>query len=187
MCPARAGALSDAIQPGDRRGHRLRYGGTTRDPPTSRYLTSRRRFGEIDITPNADGFSVSVGLDSNAANVPGGLVQSLGTVVDSSLNNCATSAGFCQGAGTVVDLSGLSANLPDSTRYWIGLSTSGSALWNCAGNGTGTGTGTTGEFYFSVTNGKQTDAQDPYILQVNGVDNTPFNGTPRTRHLYFAR
>ena len=124
----------------------------------------------------ADGFSVSVGLYSNNAGVPGGLVQLLGSVADSSLNNCVTGVNICTGAGTVIDLSGLSANLLDNTRYWIGLSTSGSALWNYEGNGNGTGT--TGEFYFSDGNGLTADPLGPYIMQVNGVDNAPFNGTP---------
>ena len=124
----------------------------------------------------ADGASVNVGLYSNNTDVPGGLVQNLGTVLDSSLNNCATSAGICQGIGTVIDLNGLSANLLDNTRYWIGLSTSGSALWNYAGDGSGTGT--TGEFYYSAGNLQTADASGPYLLQVSGVDNAPFSTTP---------
>lgn len=128
---------------------------------------------------NSDGFSVSVGLYLNGGtNIPGGLVQTLGTVADSSLNNCVTGAGSCQGAGTVIDLSALSANLLDNTRYWIGLSTSGSALWNFERDGTGTGT--TGEFTFSDGNGQSPDANGAYILQVSGSDNpaVPTGGVP---------
>src|ERR1022692_1621949 len=80
--------------------------------------------------------SVSFLLSGDNTDTVGGLISALGTISDASLT----------GGLSVVNLPlGSNPSLNTGTRYWIGLSTSGSALWSYTLDTSGTGVN--GEFF----------------------------------------
>lgn len=133
---------------------------------------------------NTDGGVIDVGLYSS----PGTLISNLGTFSDSQLLNCASSSGECTDGGTLVTLSGLSAQLSDNTTYWIGLVSDAtnptSALWNYNGDDSGVENGTspiTGEYENQY--GYNPDSNGAYIMQISTTDNGPLGPTPEPASL----
>lgn len=92
----------------------------------------------LGVDDPADGGSVTVSLLSNAGLHPGGLLASLGTVLDSTLSSAQSS---------VIDIPiGTPIALAADTRYWIQLSSDNtSATW--AYSFDLSGTGVAGEYY----------------------------------------
>jgi len=99
---------------------------------------------------NTDGGSVNVELYANNAGQPGAPIASLGTILDSALNNCTgdTTTDACSNpsSASIVSPTGLGSTLGNelaqSTEYWIGLSqgpNGTSALWNFEGDDSGVG------------------------------------------------
>lgn len=85
---------------------------------------------------NTDGGTISANLYADNSDTVGGLISALGTISDASLT----------GGFSVVNLPlGSNPSLNTGTRYWIGLSTSGSALWSYTFDTSGTGVN--GEFF----------------------------------------
>ena len=85
---------------------------------------------------STDGGIITASLYADNSNTVGGFISALGTISDASLT----------GALSVVNLP-LSSNpsLSSGTRYWIGLSTAGSASWSYTMDTSGVGVN--GEFF----------------------------------------
>lgn len=109
----------------------------------------------LSATTPADGGSVSVNLLSDNSTSPGALLDSLGSISDSSLSN---SLG-------VIDISVSSIALSANTRYWIQLSSTNSSAWWSWTNDT-SGVGVASEF-FANQGGVAPNSDGPYQMQIS--------------------
>ena len=104
---------------------------------------------------NTDGGTISANLYADNSDTVGGLISALGTISDASLT----------GGLSVVNLPlGSNPSLNTGTRYWIGLSTSGSALW--AYTFDTSGTGVNGEFFQNPNGTFPNNPDGGYQMQV---------------------
>ena len=119
-----------------------------------------------DPTP-ADGGSLVVTLNSDTnTTTPGSAVDTLGTILDSSLIT----------SNSLIDLSSFGTiNLAPDTVYWIELTESGasSAGWQYA-TGSG-GTGTAGEFYY-YDGTSYPDTDGGFLMSVSDVPEPRWGG-----------
>jgi hypothetical protein len=101
-----------------------------------------------------DSQAIDVGLYADNSATPGALISTLGTISDSSL-----------GSAYTVFTVNLTANpdLISNARYWIGLTSTGTAKW--AYTGDTSGAGVSGQYY-SNSFGTLPDADGPYMMQV---------------------
>ncbi len=118
---------------------------------------------------STNSFTVSL-LSDNGSNSPGTSIATLGTFGDGTLKS----------TPTVYDISGLSAALAATTRYWIELSgASSSVAWGFAQDATGVGVSTEYDAYynglsygvapFKVTSNMDLSVGGPYQMQVTTV------------------
>jgi hypothetical protein len=104
---------------------------------------------------NTDGGTISANLYADNSDTVGGLISALGTISDASLT----------GGLSVVNLPlGSNPSLNTGTRYWIGLSTSGSALWSYTLDTSGTGVN--GEFFRNINGTFPNNPDGGYQMQV---------------------
>jgi hypothetical protein len=111
----------------------------------------------------ADGQAMSVTLLADSGTTPGSFIALLGFIDDSSLS----------GIASAISVSLLSNPLlAASTRYWIGLATSGSAEWSWSSDTSGVGVASE---YFSNAGGTHPNSEGPYQMQVTvgGATATP--------------
>ena len=108
----------------------------------------------VGATSPTDGDLITVGLYADNSTSPGSLLASLGTISDSGLTS----------APAVITLS-LTSNpvLASGTRYWIGLSSVGSGIWQFSADTSGTGV--SGQF-FANANGVFPNTESPYQMEV---------------------
>ena len=114
------------------------------------------------VADPSDGDAITVALFANSVgNIPGSNLAALGTVQDSDL----TTSGY-----TDVDLSFSDIPLAANTRYWIGLSSPGSGIWDAANDSSGTGIA--GEFWSdnvgTFPNGNNPQFDTPPVMSVSG-------------------
>ncbi len=111
----------------------------------------------MDATP-ADGGAITVTLNSSSSNAPGAVLDTIGTILDTSLTPAL--ADF-----TLTTSLGLSAD----TMYWIELTESGpdGAEWSWSLDTSGTGVA--GE-YFANSNGVFPNTDGPYQMDLEGVE-----------------
>jgi hypothetical protein len=116
---------------------------------------------------------------------PNGGCTALGSVLDSTIHDCASNGAHCTGAPSTVTLSGLDVALNDSTRYWIELSgdptNDTTVLWNS--NNDAAGTNVSGEYFGNVNaifGNTQFPGDGPYVMSVSGTNNDPLpnSGAP---------
>ena len=121
---------------------------------------------QLDLLATIPGDSGSfvVTLNSNVSGLPGSVLATLGTVLDSSL--ATTSALY-----NVPNLSVLNITLSSTTKYWIVLTetTATSAGWFVATNGNGIGTaGQSGRY--TGTTAFDTSDTTPFVMVLTGTD-----------------
>jgi len=141
---------------------------------------------------DGDGAGFSVGLYADSNTTPGNLIQTIGSMTDSSISDSGATYNFPVSPGIA-----LAAN----TRYWIGLSSdSGSNTgWEVTGSSAGTGA-IASEFYCveipqpqprhasrpqprGIPNGCYPNTTDPFVMQVTV---TPQTSTPSAPALSFT-
>jgi hypothetical protein len=115
----------------------------------------------VGATLPTDGDTILVGLYADSSTSPGSLLASLGTISDSGL---ATTP-----AAITVSLTS-NPVLASGTRYWIGLSSVGSGIWQWSADTSGTGV--SGEF-FANSNGVFANTDNPYQMEVQLGSSVP--------------
>jgi hypothetical protein len=130
-------------------------------------------FNSLSLVLNAltpgDNNSFTIALLSDSSTAPGSVLETFGTVNDSSLSTAFATYTF----------NGPTFTLAPSTRYWIELSSPNSSanwLWTLDDSGTGVA----GQFFFiSQQGGVQPDSDGPYLMAIPGVQisSTPEAGT----------
>jgi len=135
---------------------------------------------------NTDGGSISVNLYADAGGAPGALIANVGTILDSSLADCVGDATnkACDnpGAATLASLTP-SIALGTSTEYWIGLSTTGSGMWDFEGGDAGIGVAGqcfdnstlngNGACAFGNPENSYPNSYGAQVMQVTALDNPP--------------
>ena len=111
----------------------------------------------VASNPNDEG-TISVGLYADNSTTPGSEIVSLGTIADSSLS---TTPGLFP-----VTLSS-NPTLSSNTRYWIGLSTSGTGKWEWSSNLSGTGV--SGEYFYNYNLETLSNSSQGFAYQMQVV------------------
>jgi hypothetical protein len=123
------------------------------------FLFNDLKVSLLAVVPSDGGF-VTVTLDGDSATSPGAVLDTLGTVQDSSLTS----------SNSLVDFSSFGITLAADTRYWIGISDSlgtSSIRWQYAtGNG---GVGAANEFYYYGGN-VFPDTLGGYLMAISGSE-----------------
>jgi MYXO-CTERM domain-containing protein len=110
-----------------------------------------------------DGYSISVALFADSSATPGGLITPLGSIDDSALSGSLSAIQVNLGSNPL---------LAASTRYWIGLESSGFAGWGYSSNTSGVGVAS--EYYsFHLGTRPNSCCGGPYQMQVTVGGATP--------------
>jgi hypothetical protein len=116
----------------------------------------------VGATVPTDGDTILVALYADSSTSPGSLLASLGTISDSGLTTTP--------AAITVSLTS-NPVLASGTRYWIGLSSVGSGIWQWSADTSGTGV--SGEFFANHAGVFPNNTDNPYQMEVQLGSSVP--------------